>query len=102
MLKKRQKNMKDWKDDILKSIKGMGKAQPPVHAFDQILQRINNQDEVKSSSKGWLTIAATVSLVVLFNAYFIVSYSSGSDATAANNTDVYSSLVSNYNLYEND
>lgn len=94
--------MKDWKDDILNSTKGMDRAQPPTDAFDQILQKIQSQDDVKGSSKGWLTIAAAVSLVVLFNAYFIVSYSSGSDAIAPNNTDAYSSLVSNYNLYKND
>jgi hypothetical protein len=71
MLKKRQKNMKDWKDDILKSIKGMGKAQPPVHAFDQILQRINNQDEVKSSSKGCRIVQCLLhcELLVWFRRY---------------------------------
>ncbi len=94
--------MKDWKDDILNSTKGMDRAQPPADAFDQILQKVQRQDEVKNSSKGWLAIAAAVSLVVLFNAYFIISYSFGSGATDQHNTDAYSSLISNYNLYEND
>jgi len=94
--------MKDWKDDILNSTKGMDKAQPPAHAFDQILEKINNQDYKEDSSKGWLTIAATVSLVVLLNAYFIVGYSSNPGSAEQGNTNAYSSLVSNYNLYEND
>lgn len=94
--------MKDWKDDILNSTKGMDRVHPPADAFDQILQKIHNQEEAKNSSKGWLTIAAAVSLVVLFNAYFIISYSSSSDSTVQRRSDAYSSLVSNYNLYENE
>jgi len=94
--------MKDWKDDILNSTKGIERAQPPTIAFDQILQQIHSQDEVKNSSKEWLTIAAAVSLVVLFNAYFIISYSSSSASSTQNNTEAYTFLVSNYNLYDND
>jgi hypothetical protein len=94
--------MKDWKDDFLNSTRGMAKAQPPEHAFDQILEKINNQDYIQDSSKGWLSIAAAVLLVVLVNAYFIVDYSSDSGSAEQRNTNAYSSLVSNYNLYENE
>lgn len=94
--------MKDWKDDILNSTNGMDRAQPHADAFDQIMQKIRNQDEVKNSSKEWLNIAAAVSLVVLSNAYIIFRYSSDSRLTEEHNTGAYSSLVSNYNLYENE
>ncbi|MGB3465410.1 MAG: hypothetical protein WBA74_09070 [Cyclobacteriaceae bacterium] len=94
--------MKDWKKDILNSTKGMEKAHPPSDAFDHVLHKINNQDRVTESSRGWMAVAATVSLIVLCNAYFIVSYSSDTDSTRRNNTGSYTSLVSNYNLYDHD
>ena len=94
--------MEDWKDDILNSTKGMAKAHPPIDAFNQIQKKIRDRDNVAQPSMGWMAIAAAVSLIVLFNAYFIASYSSNADASLQNNTGSYTSLVSSYNLYEND
>ena len=94
--------MEDWKDDIINSTMGMAKADPPEDAFDQILKKIRHQDNNTEQSRGWIAIAAAVSLVVLLNAFIIASYSTHGGSAPQNNANAYSSLISNYNLYENE
>lgn len=94
--------MEDWKDDILNSTKGMAKAHPPADAFDQILQKISTQDRATEPSRTWMGVAAAVSLIVMFNTYFIATYSSTADSSPQYDAGSYSSLVTSYNLYEND
>ncbi|MEP0365817.1 MAG: hypothetical protein ABJN36_10050 [Cyclobacteriaceae bacterium] len=94
--------MEDWKDDILNSTKGMAKAQPPADAFDQILRKIGDQERTTESSRTWMGVAAAVSLIIMFNTYFIATYSSTTDSSSNYDAGSYSSLVTSYNLYEND
>lgn len=101
MLKNVKRNMKDWKDDILNSTDGMKKANPSSAAFDQILLKINSQDHVTEHSLGWMAIAATISLIILINTYFLATYSSDTASPPPDSEPAYSSLVTNFNLYEN-
>ena len=93
-------NMEDWKDDIINSLKGAEKAKPSANAFSKIQEKIAKQTPNKPGTKTeWWAVAATISLIVMANVYFLLSYSS----TESNKADeMYSGIVSNYNLYEND
>jgi hypothetical protein len=102
MLKNVKKIMEDWKENILNSTKGMGKAHPPKEAFDQILLKISKQNQKTEPARGWLAIAATVSLIALLNAYVIVNYAPHTDPEEHRDSESYTSLVTDYNLYDNE
>ena len=63
--------MEDWKDDILNSMKGLPRATPAADAFDQILSRIHSQNPVVENDRGWMAIAASISIVLVLNMFLI-------------------------------
>ena len=94
--------MKDWKDDILESAKGIIKPAPPSDSFDRVLSKIKTQDFGKKESNGWIAIAAAVSIIVLINAIIISGYTK-SEHLAQHDRPGYSiPLVTDYNIYRNE
>ena len=91
--------MEDWKDDILNSVRGMQKLDPPQDTFSKIQKKIRNQQPSQGSGFEWVAVAATISIIVLSNLLFINFYlKQGREASI---DESYPELVSNYNLYEN-
>lgn len=88
--------MEKWKDEIIDSLEGIQRAQPPTDAFLKIRKKIN--DEKATSSKQWIAVAASVVLVLCANIFFISNYSTQS--TTENQEDAYPSIVTNFNIYE--
>ena len=90
--------MEDWKDDILNSIRGLERLEPPEDTFSKIQKKIRNQQPSQSSGFEWIAVAATITLIVLSNLLFINSYIK--QEREASIDESYPALVSNYNLYE--
>ncbi|MGD1892568.1 MAG: hypothetical protein ACFB15_18505 [Cyclobacteriaceae bacterium] len=89
--------MEEWKNDILNSLEGMEKAQPPANAFLKIQNRISNQQATKPyKDKSWLPLAAAISLIVITNVFFVSDYlqKPSEDTSAA-----YPTIISSYILY---
>ena len=94
--------MEDWKDEILNSTKGINKAVPPVGAFDQILSKVRRQGYHQENSRGWLGVAAAVSIIILMNVFFIVNYSNKKNLVSQRGSEYSVPMVSNYNIYGNE
>lgn len=89
--------MEKWKDKIMNSLEGMERAKPSQDVFKRIQVGIQTK---KGEGKQWIAIAATVSLMICANVYFLVEYDSKNPITE--NGGEYQSVVSNYNIYDNE
>lgn len=92
--------MKDWKDNILNSLEGMERAKPAEGTFQKISSTINYEKSIESSSElQWIAIAATVSLLIATNLYLVLR---DDKIPTESNPSSYPSLVSNFNIYQNE
>lgn len=87
-------NMDKWKDEIIDSLKDIKRAEPPEGTFLKIQEKIIEQ---KTDGRRWIAIAASIVLAIGANLYFIINYHT---EQAVSQSKDYSSMVSNYNLYE--
>ncbi|MEM9326421.1 MAG: hypothetical protein AAGA85_12215 [Bacteroidota bacterium] len=89
--------MEEWKNQILKSIEGIERAQAPSGAFQGIKDRITNPGAgTHESDRFWIAVAAAIAFILLSNGYFFHDYIQGSSP----GQETYTTLLSNYNLYE--
>lgn len=90
--------METWKDKIMDSLDGLEKASPANDVFANIQQRIHTQKT--KYAREWVAVAAAVLLVICTNGYFVLNTNVEGTTTATNQTDSYSGIVSNLNIYE--
>ncbi len=83
----------------MNSLEGMERAQPPEDTFLKIQQTISNR-KVKDR-KQWMSIAATIALIICTNIYVVSDYFNGS-STTSETTSSYTPVVSNFNIYANE
>ncbi|MGB3467414.1 MAG: hypothetical protein WBA74_19170 [Cyclobacteriaceae bacterium] len=88
--------MEEWKDKVLSSLERIERAKPPTDTFDKIASKITNDEQ---SSSLYLKIAATIALFLLIDVLVLFSFQSTTQETGSE-ADHYSSVVSNYNLYD--
>lgn len=86
-------NMEAWKDEIMNSLDGIEKVQPSDNVFHEIQETIRKNT---FNRRQWLAVAATVSLVLFANLYFILTYSTNENIEGG---EPYSAIVNNYNIY---
>ena len=94
--------MEDWKDDILNSMKGDPKVTPSPDAFDQILSRIHTQKKTIENGRGWMAIAASISIILVLNMFIINKHLSKNDSGAKNQSGYFVPTVTDYNIYNNE
>lgn len=87
--------MDHWKNNILNSLEGIEKAQPPADQFQKIQRKIKEQEE--TYKRQWLAVAAAVIIVACTNILLLTNYDTNSES--AESTDSYAELVSDYTLY---
>ena len=67
--------MEEWKNEIMNSLEGMEKAQPPASTFLKIQNKISNQHSIgQSKNRSWLAVAAAISLIIITYVYFVSYY----------------------------
>ena len=97
------------KQDIIHSLKGMKKAEPNPFLFTRIQAKLNAEAEVVSRPD-WLTrLAFGVGIFLIVMNLMIIRTPQSSENLVANVEEVeiledsllYSSIVQNYNFYEN-
>ncbi|MEO9870759.1 hypothetical protein [Ekhidna sp.] len=86
--------MEDWKDKMMNSLEGMKRVEPQEAVFQKIRRKIRMESLNK---RQWLAVAATVTLVLSANLYFIITYRSS--LSDVEKQDAYSTIVSDYNIY---
>lgn len=90
--------MKDWKDKIIESVSTISRAEPPQNAFDKILDRIHHKQERTRPNRQWMTIAASIALIVASNIFI---WTSTRQAISINDS-IYEKIMSDYNIYADD
>jgi len=90
--------MEAWKNDIMNSLDGIQKAQPPSDTFSKIQRKIRHKpNNNETNPTHWWAIAATISFVILCNVYIISTHSEQTPTADVSN---YPSLITDYNLYQ--
>jgi hypothetical protein len=86
-------------DKVLASIEGIERAQAPAGVFEKIQKKIQNQQqkERKLNPSEWLAAAASIALIVAGNFIFISTYQTQDSDLPQ--TDAYSQLISDFNIY---
>lgn len=88
--------MEDWKDKIMSSLEGIERAKPNQEVLQKILAKV--EDKKRNERKQWIAVAATITLVLCANVYFVLSYNS---SVADGSTDgSYAGVLTNFNIYE--
>ncbi|MCG8374016.1 MAG: hypothetical protein MI700_10800 [Balneolales bacterium] len=94
--------MENWKDKVIGSLEGLERATPPADAFRLIQEKIAHQNiEKKSLSRMHVAaVAAAILIAVTTNIFVISNYDSDAESTGLEEQTEYTSILSNYNLYE--
>lgn len=90
-------------DEVLGSMKGSQRAQPPSDLFSKIDQKINQREATVVSLSSWRWVAAAAVILFLLNGTAMMRYARITKATASELLDEAAtdqSLISNYKLYE--
>ncbi|UZR98963.1 hypothetical protein [Chondrinema litorale] len=90
--------METWKHEILNSLKGIKKAEPPKYIFGEIQQKIIIKPRIHQIII-WKRIAFITSLLIILfiNTFIILNYSTQSNDFTKK---AYNNMIINYNLYE--
>ncbi|MEL6537364.1 MAG: hypothetical protein AAFQ98_18225 [Bacteroidota bacterium] len=88
--------MSDWKDEILDSVHGMERAQPPAELYSQIQHRLH-EEATPQKPATWWAVAATVTLLLVGNIVGITQYQQR-ETTPTQDTG-YPTMISDFNLY---
>ncbi|UXP31241.1 hypothetical protein N6H18_12870 [Reichenbachiella agarivorans] len=81
----------------MNSLKGTERAQAAPNVFEKIQRKIDQRSN-RTSSKGWMSVAAVLVLLISSNIILIKNYYSQPTSTQTDQT--YDNLVSDYNIYE--
>ena len=87
--------MENWKNEILNSLEGLERANPPSDSLQKIQQKIQEQNE--AFQRQWMAVAAAVVITACIIIFFVLSYNSSDELTES--TEPYTELVSDYSLY---
>ncbi len=87
--------MENWKNQILNSLEGLERANPPADVLQKIQQKIKEQNE--ANKRQWLAVAAAVIIVACANILLITNYDANHSYEEPQKD--YSELVSDYSLY---
>ncbi|MBU2914089.1 MULTISPECIES: hypothetical protein [Reichenbachiella] len=89
-------------NEIMNSLEGIQRAKAPAGGFAQIQQRLVNDHQANvtqaKSGFGWMKVAAVVAMVISMNIWAVSNYFDSYSA-GTNNTDGYSQLITDFNLY---
>ena len=90
--------------EVLDSLEGIERARAPEDGFTKIQQKIAKQrpgdiiGESSTKSNDWLKVAATVTLLICFNAAVVTNYLYPEDSVTNEISD-YTQLLTDFDLY---
>jgi len=102
MINEKGMNQEEQINKTMNSLSGMARAKAPEYALTGIKQRIKHQQNTPLPYPIYtlLGVAATIVLVITFNVICLTTYVDQPQPEST--TDVYSPLVSSFNLYANE
>mgnify|MGYP001804446903 CR=1 FL=1 len=87
--------MENWKNEILNSLEGLERANPPSDSLQKIQQKIQEQNE--AFQRQWMDVAAAVVIRACINIFIVLRFNRSDVLTES--TEPYTELVSDYSLY---
>ena len=93
--------MEEWKDDLISSLSGIKRAQPPANGFEGIRRKLAARSLTNDDKGGqWLPVAAAILILVSCNVVLLTTQ--WNIEKVVDSSEAYPEMITSFNIYDDE